>query len=106
MIALFSENCVVGNVLAPAAFRGRDGARKFWNDYRGTFSEIKSDFRTRIESDQSTALEWTAEGTSPDGAAIKYDGITVLEFDGGGITRFHAYFDPRSIGRQMEKSRT
>jgi ketosteroid isomerase-like protein len=104
MLSLFSDDSVLGNVLAPEAFKGRDGAEKFWHDYRSSFGEIKSNFHNRIEASDGAALEWIAQGTSSSGDPVRYEGITVLEFSDTNIKRFHSYFDPRSLGRQFHKS--
>lgn len=103
MVSMFGDDSAAGNVLAPESFRGREGARRFWNDYRSSFGEIRSTFVDRIEMDGRAALEWTTEGTSPDGAPVRYSGVTLLRFAGDRIARFHAFFDPRSLGRQLER---
>lgn len=102
MESLFSEDCVVGNVLGPERFHGRDGAARFWRDYRGSFGEIRSEFHSRVEADGKAALEWVAQGTTPGGDPVQYQGISVLEFADGRIKRFMSYFDPRSLGRQFD----
>ena len=102
MISLFAEDCTVGNVLAPDHFEGREGATKFWQDYRGSFGEIRSEFHHRVESANGAALEWVAQGTTTGNQPILYQGVTVLSFEAGKIKRFMAYFDPRGLGRQME----
>ncbi|HYO82224.1 MAG TPA: nuclear transport factor 2 family protein, partial [Bryobacteraceae bacterium] len=43
MVSLFAEDCKVGNVLAPEHFEGHEGASKFWQDYRTSFGEIRSE---------------------------------------------------------------
>lgn len=101
---LFAEDCEVGNVVAPEKFHGRDGAREFWGaKYRDTFGEVKSSFRNVFDAAGHAALEWTTEGTSTQGAPVKYDGVSLLETRGGLITRFAAYFDSGSLGRQIKE---
>ncbi|HYP06774.1 MAG TPA: nuclear transport factor 2 family protein [Bryobacteraceae bacterium] len=102
MISLFRDDCTVGNVLAPDQFQGKEGATRFWQDYRGVFDEIRSEFHKQVEGANEAALEWVAEGKTPDGKPIRYHGVTVLSFEGGQIKRFMAYFDPRGLGRQVE----
>ncbi len=103
IVGLFSEDCEVGNVVSPGKFRGREGAREFWGaKYRDTFGEVRSTFRNISATDGGGAvLEWTTEGTANDGTAVSYDGVSILEIDGGLIRRFRAYFDAGSLGRQL-----
>lgn len=102
IVATYSEDCEVGNIIVPEKFKGPDGARRFWSEYRDTFGEIHSSFRNVIASDGSAALEWTTKATSADGDPLEYDGVSILEIEDGKVTRFRAYFNPRSLGRQME----
>ena len=101
LTALYAENASIGNVLAPDQYQGPDGAKTFWTEYRGSFETAKSKFRTVIASEGGAALEWTTEGTSFSGSPLSYSGVTILEIDGGKVTRSSAYFDPSALGRQM-----
>jgi len=102
IVAVFAPECEVGNVVSPEKFGGRDGAREFWGaKYRDTFGEVRSTFRNVFATENRAALEWTTEGTSSDGSPVKYDGVSILETDGELITRFCAYFDAGSLGRQI-----
>ncbi len=105
IVALFADDCEIGNVAAAENFRGRDGARQFWTNYRDTFGDVCSIFHNEIVSDGSIALEWTTEGKSKNGKMVKYEGVSILETDGGKITRFHAYFDPNKLGQQINEIR-
>ena len=87
---------------SPEKFRGREGAREFWGaKYRDTFGEVKSTFRHVFSTGNRVALEWTTEGTAADGSPVAYEGVSILETDGESITRFCAYFDAGSLGRQI-----
>jgi len=101
LIALYADDAAVGNVNVPEQFHGSDGARQFWTEYRGTFDTMKSEFRNIITTSERVALEWTTRGTSVEGNPVAYDGVSILEIAGDKITRFRAYFDPRSLGRQI-----
>ena len=99
---LFAEESEIGNVVAPEKFRGREGAREFWGSkYRDTFGEVRSTFRNVFATEDRAALEWTTEGTAADGTPLRYEGVSVLEIEGGRITRFCAYFDAGALGRQL-----
>lgn len=104
LIALFGEDATLGNTASHAPLTGRDGARQFWTSYRSSFGEMESRFRSVIKADSQCALEWTTRGTTVDGAPIEYEGVSVMEYDGDRIVRFHAYFDPSALGAQMLRS--
>ena len=102
MVALFAEECEVGNVVSPEKFHGREGAREFWGaKYRDTFGEVRSTFRRVFAGEGHSVLEWTTEGTANDGTPIRYEGVSVLELDGQSVRRFRAYFDAGALGRQL-----
>ena len=103
MMSLFTENSEIGNIVTSREFSGSAGARAFWETYRNTFGEVASSFRNVIVSDGRAALEWTTTGTSPAGAPIAYEGVSILEMADGKITRFRAYFDPHDLGHQIEQ---
>jgi ketosteroid isomerase-like protein len=101
IVSLFAEDCEVGNVVSPETYRGREGAREFWAEkYRGAFDRIQSTFRNVFAAEDCATLEWVSEGTSADGAPVRYEGVSVLEIEGGLIKRFRAYFDAGALGRQ------
>ena len=101
---LFGPDSTVGNIVSPREFRGPEGAREFWEAYRGTFGEMDSSFRNVIVGDGRAALEWETTGTSADGDPVAYAGVSILEMADGQISRFRAYFDPSDLGHQMEAS--
>jgi len=101
IVAAYAETSETSNVATPRKFAGSDGARDFWTRYRRSFGEVRSKFRHVVVGDGVAALEWTTTGTAPDGSAIAYDGVSMLEVDDDGITRFRAFFDPVNLGRQM-----
>ncbi len=100
LVEIHTEDCEVGNVSVPETFRGHDGLREFWTEYRKTFGEMKSTFRNVFATGDGAALEWTTEGTS-NGDAVSYDGVSILEIEGGKVRRFMAYFDTRRLTRQV-----
>ncbi len=102
IVATFTETCEVGNVLTSEPFHGRDGARKFWTEYREAFADVRSSFRNVVAAEGRAALKWTTEGTSAAGEPFRYEGVSILELDGSRIARFRAYFDPAALGRQLQ----
>jgi len=95
---LFSENAKIGNVVTGEA---KLGVKEFWQNYRDNFDTVDSNFKNEIITDGSAALEWTTTGTNSEGGEFEYDGVSILEIDGDKIARFHAYFDPNKLGKQI-----
>ncbi len=62
---------------------------------------MKSTFRNMIEAGDRVALEWETQGTSHSGAAIAYEGVSIIEWDGDRVRRFYAYFDPHALGQEL-----
>ena len=101
LVEIHTEDCDVGNVAVPRTFSGHDGLREFWTSYRDTFGEMKSEFRNVFADDAGhAALEWNTSGEA-NGKDVSYDGVSLLEIEDGKISRFRAYFDPRSINEQV-----
>ena len=100
LVEIYTEDCEVGNVSVPETFRGHEGLREFWTSYRSTFGEMRSEFRNVFATEEGAALEWTTEGTS-NGDTFSYDGVSILEIEGGKVSRFMAYFDTRDLTRQV-----
>ena len=98
IVNLFSKDCEIGNVVT----ENKDiGVKEFWTSYRESFGEVESSFRNEIFTDGATALEWTTSGTNGEGHEFEYDGVSILEIKDDKITRFHAYFDPNKLGKQI-----
>jgi steroid delta-isomerase-like uncharacterized protein len=100
LVEIHAEDCDVCNVSVSETFRGHDGLREFWTEYRKTFDEMKSSFRNVFATEEGAALEWTTEGTSKRDT-VTYDGVSILEVDGGKVRRFMAYFDTRDLAPQI-----
>lgn len=101
LLSLFADDAQVSNAASQRMFTGRDGARQFWKEYKGLLARVRSTFRNLIESGDRVALEWESQGTAHNGAAVSYEGVSIIEWDGDRIRRFSAYFDPGLLGREM-----
>ncbi|NTX08857.1 nuclear transport factor 2 family protein [Myxococcus sp. CA051A] len=101
LIELFSDDARVSNVASSRVFSGKEGARQFWREYKGTLRQVKSTFRNMIEAGDRVALEWESQGTAHNGAAVAYEGVSILEWDGEHIRRFYAYYDPHALGTEL-----
>ncbi|MDC0712220.1 nuclear transport factor 2 family protein [Stigmatella sp. ncwal1] len=101
LVSLFAEDAQVSNAASSHRFLGPEGARLFWQHYKGTLKQVKSTFRNMIESGDRVALEWESKGTAHNGMAVSYEGVSIIEWDGDRISRFYAYFDPEMLGREL-----
>jgi predicted ester cyclase len=101
LVEIHTEDCDVGNVAVPKSFSGHDGLREFWTSYRDTFGGMRSEFRNVFADDAGhAALEWNTSGEA-NGKEVSYDGVSLLEIEDDKVSRFRAYFDPRSISSQV-----
>ena len=100
IVSLHANGCEIGNVVTENKDKSIS-PREFWQTYRDSFGEVKSEFRNQIITENRAALEWNTTGTSTEGKEFQYDGVSILEIDGDKITRFHAYFDPNRLGKQI-----
>lgn len=101
LVALFTDDARVSNVALHRVFSGVEGARRFWTEYKGTLGQARSTFRNMIESGDRVALEWETQGIAHNGAAIAYEGVSILEWEGDRVRRFFAYFDPHALGLEL-----
>ena len=101
LVEIHTDDCDVGNVAVPRTFSGHDGLREFWTSYRDTFGEMRSEFRNVFADEVGhAALEWNTSGDT-NGNDVSYDGVSLLEMEDGKVSRFRAYFDPRTINEQV-----
>ena len=90
----FAEDVQLFRPEREQAVQGPDGAREFWQQYRGQFSEIRSEFSRVVEGGDLGVLEWRSAGTRSSGEPISYAGVTLLDLDAEGLVhRFVTYFD-------------
>jgi ketosteroid isomerase-like protein len=91
LLRLFADDAELSNYTRTE--RGRDGARRFWQEYRATFGVIRLRFTAVIAGDGGVALEWESAGTLPTGSPIRYRGVSLLELGGDRVRRFRTYYD-------------
>jgi ketosteroid isomerase-like protein len=97
LVALFAEDAELANLHEPGPLRGKDGARRFWQDYLGSFERIGSVFDHVLEGPDGAALEWVSDGALPEGRACSYRGVSLLEWEDGLVRRFRAYYDSAAL---------
>lgn len=90
---MYAEASECTNLSKDAPEVGVEGARKFWGEYLRAFKSIHSEFHNVIRGESHGVLEWTSEGELPTGKPIRYRGVSVLEYEGDKVKRFHSYYD-------------
>ena len=95
--ALHAPDAIISNPLVKT--EGGEGAAAFWEAYRKSFDDIRSEFSTILEHDGRIALEWRSTGTAK-GQPFAYEGVSILEA-GDQITAFRTYFDSAKLGREL-----
>ena len=95
--ALHAPDAVISNPFVKN--EGGEGAAAFWEAYRKSFDDIRSEFSTILEHDGRIALEWRSTGTAK-GQPFAYEGVSILEA-GDQITAFRTYFDSAKLGREL-----
>ena len=99
LVALFAEDAEVLNPLELEPLHGPEGARRFWRAYRDSFQEVESRFRNVVESGDAAILECSSQGRLASGAPVRYDGVSVMEFEHDRVCRFRSYFNPADLHR-------
>ena len=93
MVEVFSDAARLSRLGRPAE-RGREGVRRFWQEYREQFGDlVESEFSRLIEAQEVVTLEWKTEGELSTSRRISYTGVSVFEFAGDEITDFRTYYD-------------
>jgi len=72
---------------------GKDGAERFWTDYRDVFGDLETTFTASTVGETSAALEWTSTGTLRNGRPFSYRGVTVIEGDDEKVSAVRTYYD-------------
>jgi len=98
--ATFGSSCEIGTPLRREKLYGPKSARQFWLDYRGAFQRIDSTIHNIVMGDYGAAIEWTAEAVAVTGKPLHFHGITVIDVDGGKISRMRAYFEAEAVSGQ------
>lgn len=98
LVSLFTDDTEIRHPGHHAVEHGREGARRFWQQYRGSFDDIHSEFHRVVEHDGACFLEWTGRGKVHERDRVEYDGVTVLELGDGHIRAMRTYFDPTQLG--------
>lgn len=99
LMALFSDDAIVSSVGRATALQGRGAAERFWSAYLDQFGTIESQFLNLIEGEGEAVLEWVSTGTTRNGHALEYHGVSILSHDGKRIGSFRTYFDTAAFAR-------
>ncbi len=94
MVDLTAEDAELVKLNQTHEARGRDGAKRFWEDYRHVFGELETTFTHTTVGEGRAALEWESRGTLSNGKPFRYTGVTVIDgSDDGLVTGVRTYYD-------------
>ena len=93
LVELTGDDAVLVKLDEHHEARGRDGAQRFWTDYRNVFGDIETTFTQTIVGEGSAALEWTSQGTLRSGRPVTYRGVTMIEGDDEQLSGIRTYYD-------------
>ena len=106
LVELYADGTTINNSALDSKhteMTGKDGATKFWTEYKETLGDVFSEFHHVTASDDAAGLFWTTQGTNPAGDKVHYHGSTLLQFDGNGkIEFFRGYYDTRELTVKAE----
>ncbi len=98
---LYAEDATLTNAaleLGNKKIEGRDAVMRFWVEYKAELGQAHSKFHHITTSDHAAGLFWTTEGQSPQGEAIHYHGVSLLQYDEMGLIKFfRGYYDTREL---------
>jgi ketosteroid isomerase-like protein len=93
LVEMFADDAELMNIALREPCRGREGARRFWDDYLKVFDRVASNFTRVTEGDGTAVMEWEAEGALRQGRPIRYCGVSIIEAEGGRVKKFRSYYD-------------
>ena len=93
LAALYAAESECMNLSKDEPETGVEGARKFWGEYLRAFKTVRSEFHNVLATDDHAVLEWTSTGELPTGKPIEYRGVSILEYAGDKVRKFHSYYD-------------
>jgi ketosteroid isomerase-like protein len=100
MLALTADDAELIKLADDHRATGKDGAERFWQDYRSVFGDVETTFTGSTVGEHSAALEWTSTGTLSTGRPFTYRGVTVIEGDEEKVTGVRTYYDSAAFLQQ------
>lgn len=97
IVALFHEDAELQSLVHEEPLHGIDGARRFWQEYLGSFRDLRSRFDRVREADGLAVLEWITDATLASGQPITYRGVSLVEHDGERVRSFRSYYDASAL---------
>jgi len=97
--ALFAEDAEISSPERGELNHGAVGASRFWHEYLRSFGRVRSEFTRDLEAGGVAVLEWVSRGSLPGGEPVRYEGVSILEFDGDRVKRFRTYYDSAALRR-------
>ncbi len=101
IVELFAESAELTNPAIERegdARKGREQIARFWENYKASFQEIRSEFFKVTANENSAGLFWRSTGSHVSGDPLSYEGVSLLDFDEQGkIVRFKGFYDSQEV---------
>jgi ketosteroid isomerase-like protein len=105
LVALFADQADLQSLLHAKPIHGIAEIRRFWQDYRASFRDLRSRFERISDDGRIAVLEWVSDGTLASGERVAYRGVSLIEHDGERVERFRTYYDTAALsGRHAHRS--
>ncbi len=95
---MVSDDAKVNSIDGHGTRTGPDGMTELFTQYLKQLEKVSTTFTRVTESENRAALEWTSEVTVA-GGDTSYDGVTIIETDGGKVTDFRTVYDSGALLR-------
>jgi steroid Delta-isomerase len=101
-LAVFAEGAIGYDPGSPPLV-GREGLGRYVRGLLESFKAFSVTPEAIFTCDSGAAVRWSARGTVMNGREVAFDGIEVFEVDAEGKIQWaRAYWDPASLGAQMQ----
>ncbi len=104
-IKLFAPSCTVHDPYGSGEYSGADGLRKFFDGMLKTwqFFEMRAD-GIYPGGENRLAMRWSVSATAKNQKRAEFSGITVFVFESNTIVRLNAYWNLRSMLKQIQEA--
>ncbi len=97
MAKLFTDEAEVRSIDGHGPRKGPDGIRELFEEYLRQFDEVATTFTLVTEGEGRSAMEWTTEAVRAGGHKVGYEGVTIIDLDGGSVTGFRTIYDSAAL---------
>lgn len=100
LVEMFDANAELANLTRTnthSKTTHKDSALHFWRQYLAAFESVQTEFTHQIDNGHAAVLEWWSRGLLSMGTPVRYNGVTVIEYEDGRILRLRTYYDSAAL---------